>query len=265
MLRWFEHSQVYAPSREVEARPHDLGRPFEEFFLTAGDGVRLHAWFFPAKPVSERAHLALLLCHGNGGNISHRLGFCRAWLELGLNVLAFDYRGYGRSEGRADEEGTYRDGQAAVQWLRGRGFAAENIILLGKSLGGGVASEVALREPVGGLILQSTFTSIADIGADLFPWLPVRRLHRIRYDTLARLPRIHVPVLIVHSRDDDLIRFSHAEKNFAAANEPKSFLEVAGNHVSVLETGREAYLAGLDRFLAAHFNGATAPWNYFRH
>jgi len=265
MLRWFEHSQVYAPSREMEARPSDLGRPFEELFLTAGDGVRLHAWFFPAKPVSDRAHLALLLCHGNGGNISHRLGFYRAWLELGVNVFTFDYRGYGRSEGAPDEEGTYRDGQAAAQWLRGRGFAAENIILLGKSLGGGVASELALREPVGGLILQSTFTSIGDIGADLFPWLPVRWLHHIRYDTLGRLPRIRVPVLIAHSRDDDLIRFSHAEKNFAAANEPKSFLEIAGNHVSVLEAGREAYLAGLNRFLATHFDRAPAPQNSGRH
>jgi fermentation-respiration switch protein FrsA (DUF1100 family) len=255
MLRWFEHRQVYAPSREMEARASDLDRPFEEVSLTTADGVRLNAWFFPATPGSAREPLALLLCHGNGGNISHRLAFYRAWLELGVNVFTFDYRGYGRSGGTSGEEGTYLDGQAAAHWLRARGFAPGNIVLIGKSLGGGVASELALREPVGGLILQSTFTSIADIGADLFPWLPVRRLHRIRYDTHGKLPRIHVPVLIAHSRDDDLIKFSHAEKNFAAANAPKSFLEIAGNHISVLDEGREAYLAGLDRFLTAHFNG----------
>jgi len=239
----------------MEARASDLGLPFEEVFVTASDGPRLHAWFFPAKPGLGRGHLALLLCHGNGGNIGHRLGFYKAWLELGVNVFTFDYRGYGRSEGTPDEEGTYLDGQAATQWLRVRGFASENIILLGKSLGGGVAAGLARREQVGGLILQSTFTSIADIGADLFPWLPVRRLHRIRYDTHGKLPRIDVPVLIAHSRGDDLIKFSHAEKNFAAANAPKSFLEIAGNHISVLEEGREEYLAGLDRFLAVHFKG----------
>lgn len=239
----------------MEASASDLGRPFEEVALTAADATRLHAWFFPAKPASKREHLAFLVCHGNGGNISHRLGFYRAWLELGVNVFTFDYRGYGRSEGAPGEEGTYLDGQAATQWLRARGFAPENIILLGKSLGGGVASELALRESVGGLILQSTFTSIADIGADLFPWLPVRRLHRIRYDTLGKLPRIPVPVLVAHGRADDLVRFHHAEKNFAAANEPKAFLEIAGDHVSVLDEGRAEYLAGLDRFLAAHFKG----------
>lgn len=234
-----------------------MGRPFEEVFLTASDNVRLHAWLFPADPSSTREHLVLLLCHGNGGNISHRLGFYQAWLELGVSVFTFDYRGYGRSEGKPSEEGTYQDGQAAVQWLRRRGFAPEHIIVLGKSLGGGVASELALRETIGGLILQSTFTNIADMGAQLFPWLPVRWLHRIRYDTVGKLPRIHVPVLIAHSCSDELIPFSQAERNFAAANEPKSLLQIAGNHVNVLEAGREAYLDGLDSFLGRHFKSAA--------
>src|SRR6185503_9064737 len=120
---------------------------------------------------------------GNAGNISHRLHFCQVWHELGVNVFSFDYRGLGRSEGKPGEEGSCRDAQAAAQWLVKKGFAASHIIALGKSLGGGVASELALSEPLGGLILQSTFTSIPDIGSELFPWLPVRWLHRIKYDT----------------------------------------------------------------------------------
>jgi len=254
MIRWFEHRQVYVPDRTLEANGSELGRPFEEVFFNAGDDVRLHGWFFPADPGSPRAHQALLLCHGNAGNISHRLHFYRAWLELGVNVFTFDYRGYGRSEGRPGEEGTYWDAQAAVGWLRQKGFVPTNIIALGKSLGGGVASELMLREPLGGLILQSTFTSIPDIGGELYPWLPVRRLHRIKYDTVNRLPKIKNPVLVVHSRTDDLIGFHHAEQNFKAANEPKQFLEIGGNHVSVIEDGRVEYLKGLEAFFAQHLN-----------
>jgi hypothetical protein len=194
--------------------------------------------------------LVLLLLHGNAWNISHRLDFCRAWLELGVNVFVFDYRGYGRSASRPGEEGTYRDAQAAHLWLRAKGFAPDCIIALGKSLGGGVASELALRETLGGLILQNTFTSIADVGADLFPWLPMRWFNTIKYDTLSKLPRVHVPVLVMHSRGDKVIGFRHAGRNFAAANEPKMFWEIYGNHTGTLEGGRARYLEGLERFLA---------------
>lgn len=254
MFRWFEHSQVYCPSRTLEAAAEVLGRPFEDVALATRDGVGLHGWFFPAARNAPRAQLVLLLLHGNVGNVSHRLDFCRAWLELGLNVFLFDYRGYGRSGGRPTEPGTYLDAQAAYGWLRLKGFPPSQIIALGKSLGGGVASELALREPLGGLILQSTFTSIPDLGVELFPWLPVRWLGSIQYDTLSRLPRIKLPLLVVHSRDDELVRFQHAQNNFAAANEPKMFLEIAGGHTHVLERGREHYLRGLENFFAAHFN-----------
>ncbi len=255
MIRWFEHRQVFVPKRRMERDGAELGRPFEDVWLQTSDGVRLHGWFFPASKTSPRAAHALLLCHGNKGNISHRLHFVQAWLELGLNVFVFDYRSYGRSEGRVEEEGTYLDAQAAWGWLRQRGFAADHIAVLGKSLGGGVASGLALREPVSALILQSTFASIPDLGGELFPWLPVRKLHRIHYDTVNRLPRIHAPVLVVHSRTDNLIGFHHAERNFAAANAPKELLEIAGDHVSVIADGRKEYLAGLERFLGRHLPG----------
>jgi fermentation-respiration switch protein FrsA (DUF1100 family) len=230
MFRWFEHSQVYHPTRELEATPDELRRPFEDVRFKTSDGVGLHGWFLPGNTNSPRSQLAFLICHGNGGNISHRLGLCAALLETGAGVYIFDYRGYGQSEGRPGEEGTYRDAQAAHAWLRQRGFRGENVVAFGESLGGGVVSELALRETVGAIVLQSTFTSIPDIGAELFPWLPVRRLSKIKYDTRAKLPLIKIPALVMHGRADDLVGFHHAEKNFAAANEPKIFCELQGGH-----------------------------------
>jgi hypothetical protein len=248
MLRWFEHNQIYHPTRDLETTGRELGRAFEDVEFRAPDGVRLHGWFFPAGAGSPRADWAVLVCHGNGGNISHRLDLTAALLETGVAVFLFDYRGYGRSEGRPGEEGTYRDAQAAHAWLRQKGFPAEHIIAFGESLGGGVVSELALRETLGGMVLQSSFSSIADIGAELFPWLPVRWMSRIKYDTHGKLPRIRVPILILHSRDDQLVRFAHAERNFAAANEPKLLLELTGDHNdAVVDAPR--ITAGFEQFL----------------
>ncbi len=248
MLRWFEHSQVFHPSRVMEATGAELSRPFEDVFFKASDGVQLNGWFFPASTNSHRPHLAVLVCHGNAGNISHRLDTCAALLATGVNVLVFDYRGYGRSEGRPSEEGTYRDAQAAYLWLRQKGFAGTNIIAFGESLGGGVAAELATRETVGGLVLQSTFTSIPEVGAELFPWLPVRWLSTIRYDTRSKLPRLHVSVLVMHSPADGLVRFHHAKDNFAVANEPKLFWELKGDHNNPL-ADPERFIAGVEKFL----------------
>ena len=233
----------------MDANGSELGRPFEDVHFQTADGLKLNGWFFPADKDSSRQHFVYLLCHGNAGNISHRLEHVAALLETGASVFIFDYRGYGRSEGRPSEDGTYLDGQAAHQWVRQRGFAATNIIVLGESLGGGIASELALREPSGGLILQSTYTSVTDLGAELFPWLPVRWIGTIKYDTRSRLPRIKVPLLVMHSRADGLIGFPHAEKNFAAANEPKMFWEISGKHNRFLEGDRARYLEGLNKFL----------------
>jgi hypothetical protein len=230
MLRQFEHSQVYHPYRQLEASPTELGRAFEDVRFKTEDGVALHGWFFPGETNSPRAELAFLICHGNAGNISHRLALSEALLETGASVFVFDYRGYGLSEGRPGEQGTYRDAQAAHAWLRQKRFRGEQIIAFGESLGGGVVSELALRETLGSIVLQSTFTSIPDLGKELFPWLPVRWLSSIKYDTRTKLPRINMPVLVMHSRGDELIRFHHAEKNFAAANEPRIFCELRGSH-----------------------------------
>ena len=248
MFRWFEHSQVYHPDRVLTATGAELGRPFENVRFQAGDGVELHGWFFPVNTNSARARLAVLVCHGNAGNIGHRLDTCATLLATGVNVLLFDYRGYGRSQGRPSEEGTYRDAQAAYQWLRQKGFPGTNIVVFGESLGGGVATELAVRAPVGGLVLQSTFTSIPDVGAELFPWLPVRWLGTICYNTRGKLPGLRVPVLVMHSSADELVGIHHGKANFDAANEPKLFWELRGDHNDPLADPKH-FIFGIETFL----------------
>jgi hypothetical protein len=249
VLRWFERHQVYHPERAWVADGGVVGRTWEDVLFTASDGVRLSGWFYPANTNSPRAPVAILVCHGNAGNISHRLGLYSVLLGMGVNLFAFDYRGYGRSEGRPGEEGTYLDAQGAYGWLRQRGFGPANLIAYGESLGGAVATELALREPLGGLVLQSTFTSVPDIGAELFPWLPVRTLSTIRYDTCGKLPKVRVPVLVLHSRADRLISFRHAERNMAVANPPKWLVEIAGDHNDPVEFNQDRIIAGLARLL----------------
>jgi uncharacterized protein len=249
MFRTFERNQVFHPFRKLEAQGADLGRPFEEVTITTTDGLQLHGWFFPCTTNSARAREVVLYCHGNAGNISHRLGACGALLDTGVNVLLFDYRGYGRSEGRPSEEGTYLDGQAAYRWLKQRGFAPPHILAFGESLGGAVAVELALRERLCGIVLQSSFTSIPDVGADLFPWLPVRWLATIFYDSRSKLGKVKVPVMVMHSRSDRLVGFHHAQANYASANEPKLLWELAGDHNDSL-SDRQKFVDGVEKFLA---------------
>lgn len=254
-LRWFERRNVYQPTRPLEATGSETGFPLENVWLSTGDGVRLHAWYFPGRHDTNGP--GFLLCHGNGGNISHRLDQYDALLRLGVAVFAFDYRGYGQSAGSPGEEGTYLDAEAVYDWMRARGFPSERIIAHGESLGGGVAVELARRRQVGGLILQSTFTSVADLGAEVFPWLPVRTLGTIRYDTWNKLAGIKSPVLVMHSRGDSIIPYAHAERNFAAANEPKFLRELQGDHNDGLEVDREAFSRAVGDFLGVILNHAS--------
>jgi pimeloyl-ACP methyl ester carboxylesterase len=259
-LRWFEHGQVYHPAKALDPIETKRAEPFEDVWFNASDGTAINAWFFRPPQNAPHRQSAILLCHGNAGNISHRVELCQTLLRLGLNVFSFDYRGYGRSEGKPGEEGTYLDAEAAVKWLENKGFQSSDIIAFGESLGGGVASELALRVPLGGLILQNTFTSIPDIGAELFPWMPVRLIASIKYDTHSKLPRLDIPVMVIHSRDDGLTGFHHAQKNFAAANEPKLFWETQGDHCDLLLDGHH-FLEGMERFLgmvAGHKQAARA-------
>jgi fermentation-respiration switch protein FrsA (DUF1100 family) len=249
MLRWFERAQVFHPSRQLATTGLELGRPVEEVWLTTSDQVRLHAWYFPAAEDAPHRHRVWLLLHGNAGNISHRLSHADLLLQTGAGVFLVDYRGYGRSQGRPTEVGTYLDAEASYDWLRQRGYAPEDILVVGESLGGGVASGLALRREIGGLVLLSSFTSVPDLGAELFPWLPVRWLATIHYDTRSRLPDITAPVLILHGRQDTLVGLHHAEANYAAAREPKRLVSLPGDHNDLPHSAADEYEAALSELL----------------
>jgi fermentation-respiration switch protein FrsA (DUF1100 family) len=234
------------PTRQIQATPEVIGLDFDSVTLTTSDNEQLHGWFIPADP----ARGTLLFFHGNAGNISHRLDSIRLFHELGLSVLIFDYRGYGQSTGTLTEKGTYRDADAAWQYLVAqRGIPPEHIILFGRSLGAGIAAELATRQAAAGVILESAFTSVPDVAAELYPWLPVRWLSRYQYNTRKQLADIHSPVLIVHSRDDEIISYANGEQLFAAANEPKQFLELRGGHNDGFMVSADSYVRGIDVFI----------------
>ena len=234
------------PGREPEATPAAVGLAYEDVALQTVDDIRLHAWFIPA----ENPRATVLFCHGNAGNISHRLDSIRLLHSLGLQVLIFDYRGYGKSEGRPSEKGTYRDVDAAWHYLREvRGLTEAGIIIFGRSLGAAVAADLASRTRPAAVILESAFTSVPDMAAEFYPWLPVRLLSRYRYDNLGKVARIARPLLLVHSRQDEIIPFAHGERLFGRAREPKQFLELTGGHNDAFLTSRKAYTHGLKSFL----------------
>jgi hypothetical protein len=165
-------------------------------------------------------------------------------------VLIIDYRGYGKSTGRPSERGLYRDADAALAYLlEERNLPRERIVLFGRSLGGAVAANLAAREPVGALILESVFTSIPDIGAELYPFLPVRLLVRYEYDIVKALESVRVPVLVVHSPDDEIIPYAHGRAVYEAAPEPRQFLQIEGDHNRGFIRSRSRYMAGLNQFL----------------
>lgn len=239
---------VYFPQveRELALTPRSAGLDYEDVNLVAADGVKLHAWWVPAR----EARGTVLVLHGNAGNISHRIGYATMFNRLGYSVLLFDYRGYGKSAGHPSEEGTYRDADAAWQHLTTvRGIKSREIVIVGESLGGGVASWVALKYPPRALVLASTFTSVPDLGAQIYPWLPVRLLSSIQYNTLERMPQIAAPVLIAHSRTDDIIPYAHGEALFAAARDPKELLALSGGHNDGFLYTREEWIAAVGAFL----------------
>lgn len=241
------------PGREYEATPKDYRLPYDEVALTTSDGVRLAAWFVPA----DHPRGVLLYAHGNAGNISHRLDSIRLFHDLGLSVLIFDYRGYGRSAGKPDEEGTYRDAEAAWQHLTAqRGIKPEHIVVFGESLGASVAAHLAAQHQPGALILASAFNSVPDLAADLYPLLPVRWITRYRYDTRRYLQEVHAPVLIAHSREDEIIPFLHGQSLYDAAHEPKQFLELRGGHNDLFFMNSEALAHTTEAFIARHLNDA---------
>lgn len=240
---------VFFPQTELELQPKDQGLEAQEVLVEVEEGVRVHGWYFP--PPDAEAPV-LLFCHGNAGNISHRLDNVRHLVRHGLGVMLFDYRGYGRSTGSPSEQGIYRDGRAVYEHLvREKGIPPERVVPFGRSLGAAVAVEAALRHPVRCVILESAFTSTKGMAREMGPFALFSFLAPAHYDNLGKVPRIDAPLLIIHGREDEIVPFHMGEALYQAATEPKSFLPLdRAGHNDTYVMGGERYfrvLAGFAR------------------
>ncbi|ACF14277.1 conserved hypothetical protein [Chloroherpeton thalassium ATCC 35110] len=241
----FQRRLVYLPEKRLNAFPDKLGLPYESLCLTTADKLKIHGWFIPA----ERERAVVLFFHGNAGNMSDRLESIALFHQLALSVLIIDYRGFGESQGRPSEAGTYLDADAAWRFLtETKKYSPNQIIVLGRSLGGGIASWLATTYKPRALILEATFTSIPDVGKAVYPFLPIQMLARIHYNSLQRMKSLSIPLLVVHSREDEVIPFEHGQQLFAAANGPKTFLEICCSHSGGFLRS-ENYKPNLDAFI----------------
>ncbi len=237
---------IYAPhmpTRELVASPSDIGLEFEALYLSTKDNEQIHAWYIPAKSHTTKT---VLFLHGNAGNISHRLETIKIFNQLGLNLLIIDYRGFGKSTGKPSELGTYIDADTAWQYLiEEKNLTPDQIIVAGRSLGGGVAAELAKKVQPAMLILESTFTSMTEVSAKHYPFMPTSLIVKHEYETINKLKDIHCPIVIAHSKNDEVIPFEHSQRNFAAANEPKKFITLKGGHGNGFLFSLDTYVNGL--------------------
>ena len=238
---------IFFPHRGLTGDPSDYGLVHEDVSFASSDGVRLHGWF-----VAGSSDVTWLWCHGNAGNISHRLENLKLLHDhLGVNVFLFDYRSYGVSEGKPSEQGTYRDAEAALRYLRARDdLSPDSILYFGRSLGAAVAVELASRAEPCGLILESGFPSVPYLARRRYPFLPIWLLLRTRYDARAKIRGLKAPKLVLHGDRDDIVPIDAGRALFDAAKEPKEFYTIAGaGHNDTYRVGGAAYFAALRAFV----------------
>lgn len=222
-----ENALIYFPVRYPEGDWNPREIRFEDARFQAADGTRLHGWYVPR----QNARAAVLFCHGNGGNLSHRIdALVMLNHRVGVSVLIFDYRGYGRSEGKPNEAGVLADARAARAWLAAREkISAADVVLMGESLGGAVAVDLAAHDGARALVLESAFNSLPDVAAYHYPWLPVRWAMRSRFDSAGQIGRYHGPLLQAHGDADTIVPIEFGRRLFEAAAEPKQFLLLHGH------------------------------------
>ncbi len=237
---------TFYPYSEHEASPTQWGLAYEDVTLTTGDEVRLHGWYLPHPGATK----TLLFLHGNGGNISHRGESLTILHRLGLNILIIDYRGYGHSEGEPSEQGLYRDARAGWDYLTGqRGVRAEQIIIYGRSLGGAVATDLAAQVRPAALILESTFSSARGVAKHLFPLFSRVVLLRYRFASDEKIAQVRSPILMLHSPQDEVIPYPLGRALYAAAPQPKQFVELHGGHNDGFMQSQPMYEWSLQRFI----------------
>jgi hypothetical protein len=248
-IRVVENSLIYYPPRYPEGFPPVPSQiiPVEDLWLTTEDGVRINAFYHP-NPSSQKV---LLWFHGNAENIGYDLPQMKLLAQIGVNILAVDYRGYGKSEGTPDEAGVYHDADAAYDYLvKQRQIRAQDIFIYGVSLGGAVAVNLAARHPCGGLIVQSSFTNARAMARRMFRIPLIEYVPKSRFDSVQDIRKVRAPILIVHGTRDEVVPFELGQKLFAAAPEPKRFYRVErAGHNDLIDVGGQSYLACLKEFV----------------
>ncbi len=247
-LYTFQSKMVYFPDKVMSYNPGSQGLDYHDVHFDTADNTRIFGWYVPVK---EKSRKTILFCHGNAGNIADRLPMVRNFHNMGLNVFIFDYRGFGKSQGFPSEKGTYLDALGAWDYLvKIKKEKPQNIILYGRSLGGAIASYLAKQKSPGALILEATFTSLKDIGQERMPLFPIRWISEFKYDTLSYISDLEMPVLVIHSREDEIIPFSHGQELFRRLGTKKQFLEITGSHNSGYFSSKERYNTGVKEFLS---------------
>ena len=245
----FERRYLFYPPSEIESTPRDVGIAYEEVFFPSQSGCMLHGWF-----VAGNSDFTWLWFHGNAGNMGHRVAeLALLHQRLGVNLLVFDYQGYGKSQGSPSELGTYCDARAALRYLQEQsGLAPEKIVFFGHSLGAAIAVELATTHMPRGIVLVSPFASVADMARIVFPLVPSGWLLRHKYNSLARISEVRCPLLILHGENDGLVPISQARKIYGAANPPKRFQALLeAGHNNTFEKGGEAYWDAILDFQAS--------------
>ena len=226
LVRYLESTSIFYPDKILTATPQALGLAYEDVFIQTEDQVIIHGWLIR----SPTAKSTLIFFHGNAGNIGDRLEKIDFFHALGLNMLIIDYRGYGKSEGNPTEQGIYKDATAAYDYLTSRSdMRGQKYISYGDSLGGAVAVDLAAKRAIACLIVDSTFSSAADMAKKIYPFVP-SFLIQTKMDSMGKIRSITVPKLFIHSVEDEIVPFALGKKLYDAAPDPKQFIEIVGTH-----------------------------------
>lgn len=244
-IRLIEKWNTFFPSKRLELTPEIVDLPFEDVYLTTQDGICLNGWFIPNRDTDY----TLFFLHGNAGNIGDRVEKLKLLYELGVNLFIIDYRGYGKSEGKPSEKGLYLDAKTGYSYLvEEKKIDSKNIILYGESLGCAVAIDLAVKEEIGGVILEGAFPSIKEMGRVVYPFLPSIFFSK-RFDSLSKISKIKAPVLFIHSKEDEIVPIRLAKKLYDNTISKKKFVELKGGHNTCFFDSRGLYLTSMRYFL----------------